>query len=255
MRPFNKILISLLILALFINHAKSARAETVINNCTVLGAAGETYSLANDIFNSNNMSCMRANADNVTLDCGGHVIDSMYINGASGVYAESVKNFTVRNCSLAEWWYGIQFASTTASIVENVNSSYNYWGVYLFGGGANNITRSLFSWNSRDGIWAASASANVIENSTIRQNSYNGIYLSSSSLNNMTGLSVYSNGLSGINISSSSNNTVSLSSIYSNAKNGIFIGASSEGNKAENTTLRLNSVSGVYLQRDRKSVV
>jgi parallel beta-helix repeat protein len=248
MLPTGKILILLFITVLFIAGSKEARAETVINNCSILGAAGETYSLANDVFNSTNMTCMRFNADNVTLDCNGHVLDGIYVNGALAVYADGRTNVTVKNCNLTRWWYGVYLSVTTRSLVENTNSSYNYWGAYLTASSNNNISRSGFFENFRDGILLTTfSSRNTIENSHSRNNDYNGIYIASSHWNNLTGLSVYSNSLSGINISSSSNNTVLLGELYSNTKNGIFMGSSSEGNVIENTTSKSNSVSGVYL--------
>ena len=68
----------LIFIAAFLSGARYASAAD-ISNCSVLNVPNEFYNLTQNVANSTNMTCMRIEADNVTLDCGGHTVDGVHL--------------------------------------------------------------------------------------------------------------------------------------------------------------------------------
>ena len=87
---------------------KSSFALTSLSNCAVLSTPGETYVLTQDIVNSTNTTCFNITANNIVLDCQGHLVDGDGTNGVDGIrilraMPENV-NITIKNCSFQDWF-------------------------------------------------------------------------------------------------------------------------------------------------------
>ena|GEM_PF-5522913 len=118
--------------------ALSAQAQTVINNCSGIynvPGAGK-YVLSNNI--SNNGTCINIAVSNVHIDCRGFSLRGN--TTGSGVNSGiGMTNVTIENCSIYNFSRGIQFATTSNSLLLNNLLMYNAWGVHLWAG-SNNVT-------------------------------------------------------------------------------------------------------------------
>jgi len=136
---------------------------------------------------------------------------------------------------------------TDNSNFTQINSSYNYYGIYLDYSSNNQIINSTSNYNSDTGISLDSSSNNTIINSTSNFNSWDGIYLESSSNNNqIINSTSNSNSICGISLFSSSNNTIINSTFNSNSGTGIYLYSSSNNNTIINSTSNSNFI-GILL--------
>ncbi len=83
-----------------------------INNCMALSVRGRTYLLTSDITSS---YCFYVYANDVVLDCQGHRITGYGIGSGPAVQGSSRNNFTIKNCNITNFDYGINFNSFTNS--------------------------------------------------------------------------------------------------------------------------------------------
>ena len=168
---------------------------------------------------------------------------------------------------------GILAFRTDYSNLTGINSSYNYYGMYLSTSSNNTLTNITANSNSLDGIRLVSSLRNNLTGITIDSNPSSGIYLDGNSdynnltnvMANLTQYTIYltsSNNVvknvtvnwarSGLYLSGSSNNTFtditsSLNDwgIYNGI--GIYIYASSNYNNFTNVIANSNTAYGVYL--------
>lgn len=91
-------------------------SATDISDCTVIDAPG-TYYLTADISDTATSYCMNISADDVYLDCQGHMIDAQQ-TADRGIWivwpSSTTVNITVENCRLQDW-------DTQAAYIENAN--------------------------------------------------------------------------------------------------------------------------------------
>ena len=101
-------------------------------------------------------------ADDVTLNCAGHVIDGSYISLAYGIYVDHTTGVTITDCYVAEFDFGIG-VNTCAGTRLTGNSIHDVVrrGIYLSG----------------------SSTTEVSDNRVLHTQSFEGIYLSNSSNN------------------------------------------------------------------------
>lgn len=127
---------ALIIIGIIIFQINFVSASTEISTCSVLNSAGETYLLTADIINDGSQVCMSIQADNITLDCQGHLIDGDGISGeygtATGYLDDSpYNNVTIKNCVLSDWDYVVFFKnSSNSSILNNILTN-SYYGIDL----------------------------------------------------------------------------------------------------------------------------
>ena len=127
-----KILVTLILLTSFVF------AATTISDCTDLTSAGETYNLNANITNKqpSTVYCMRVSAANIVLNCQNNKIDgndsyAVYSSTKYGVqvlYAGS--NFTLMNCNVSDWYFGIAIEANTTKIYNTILQSGEFSGVY-----------------------------------------------------------------------------------------------------------------------------
>jgi len=155
---FTAIVVTLAVLAVMVANA-SADDIYYIDNCTILDVEGATYYLTVDIINSPYLNpCMRVQAQNVTLDCQGHVIDGMDEMETVGVYSNQY-NTTIKNCVITDWAFGIDYRGSHGLIQNNTLNS-NIYGIILKDGSNNTIYNNLFNNTNNVGFWGSAIYAN-----------------------------------------------------------------------------------------------
>jgi len=222
------------------------------DSCSILGVAGKTYTLLNNISQPtipSNGVCMNITANDVTLDCDGLIIDGS--DDGWGVWAEDVTGITIKNCTFSNWGdggdeAGIYFTQVGNSTIEDVNASQNRNGIFLDSNSDyNNLTGVTANSNSPYGIRMDSSSYHTISNVTADSNSIHGFYFVTSSSNTMSNITANSNSNSGIRFLLGGSTNLSDVTVNSN-QYGVYL-ASSDSNIMSNLTAESNSNSGVYL--------
>jgi parallel beta-helix repeat protein len=230
-------------------HVHFTVYSSSLAGCYELDRAGTIYFLTADIEDSDVTNCMDITANNVTLDCQGHLIDGVDSSSSYGIYinrgSATTTNITVKNCVLTDWRYGAYLYYANNNTVINSTSSSNYYGIYLISSSNNIIINSTSSDNSY-GIYLESSSDNQIINSISDSNNY-GIYLESSSNNTIINSTSNSNNDAGISLSSSFNNTMINLTANNNLVSGISL-SSSNDNQIINLTSNSNGDYGINLE-------
>jgi len=187
MEPRNLILACLALIAL----SGLSTALTNITSCSVLGTAGETYVLQNDIAGSmGNGVCIHITADRVTLLCGGHIIGSddsksdiigirveggratirgcevggyTYDGGIGyGLLAYGYDNLTLEDSSFGKNEIGAHIYSNNA-IIRRCNSTMSSsWGFYAQNSGNARVSDCISSGNGH-GFWCSNCDYAVFE--------------------------------------------------------------------------------------------
>ncbi|CAD6494273.1 MAG: Periplasmic copper-binding protein (NosD) [Candidatus Argoarchaeum ethanivorans] len=91
-------------------------------------------------------------------------------------------NITVKDLTLSHNSKGVLFVYTNNSKIENVNTSNNYYDIYLYSSSNNTLTNNTASNNNRGIYLSHSSNNNTLTNNTANSNN-DGIYLDSSSNN------------------------------------------------------------------------
>ena len=218
--------------------AGGVSASTPVSSCTGITQPGYYY-LAGDIINASG-TCITISAGNVVLDGRGHVIDGTY--RYYGVEAEDVRNVTIKNLSVQEFWTGIHFRNVTSSVIEGTT-----------------ITRSR-----RDGVMLVSSTGNRMSGNIISGNWLGGVELVSSSGNTVEGNTFINNGLMVKDSygNAVANNTVnSMPLVYLENRRNVVVGDAGQviALNSENITVRNLNLSntdvGIYFRNVSYSVV
>jgi parallel beta-helix repeat protein len=220
MKKFLLFAIFLVSLSFLISNVK---AVTYISGCSNLDQEGETYYLTADIIDSSISPCMSISANDVILDCQGHIIDGDGVAGV-GIYVITT-NIKIENCILSGWDVGIYLESSSNNqIINSTFNSNGVDGIYLESSSNNQIINSTFNSNVAAGIHLEfDSNNNIIINSTFNSNGADGIYLESSSNNQIINSTFNSNVAAGIHLSFSSNNQI-YNNLFNNTNNFHFTG-------------------------------
>ena len=175
-------------------------------------------------------------------------------------------NIIIRNLTLMNNMYGVLFAYSDNSRIENVTASDNGDGIYLYYSSNNMLSGNNASNNSGDGIFIGASDNNTLASNTANSNDENSIRLWCSDNNTLADNNVANNGV-GIYLAGSSNNTLSDNTVKNNAygiclgysnnchntivnniflNNGLFVSGTYNENTVENNTV--NGRSLVYLK-------
>ena len=184
----------------------STKPTKAIDSCSNL-TEGIGYYLGSNIIDSQSKACINITANNVTLDCLGHVVDGISAANAYGVLIERATethtNAIIRNCVFMDWTMGIYLHTAMSNEVININATGNaigisifyadysvvrdtsisdssYRGIDIYHGDNSIVTNTTFE-NNEKGIWIQ-ASSNIIANSTFNNNS-EGIHIYSGGYN------------------------------------------------------------------------
>ncbi|WP_342304268.1 NosD domain-containing protein [Methanolobus sp. ZRKC5] len=150
------------------------------------------------------------------------------------VYAINSTNITAKDLELTKGVYGVLFAYTNNSTIQNVNSSGNYRGVRLINSNYAILDNITTRNNTVDGIYFTGSDNNILTNNTVSSNADDGIDLYVSSNNTFINNIVSANADNGIHLSTSSNNALINNTVISNSDIGIVI------YRSGNTTLTEN---------------
>ena len=93
-------------------------------------------------------------------------------------------NITVRRLILTNNGWGVLFAYTDNSRIENVNASNNGYGIYLWHSNNNTLQSNSASYNKYGGVVLSNSNNNTLQSNTVNSNNWCGIYLHSRSDNN-----------------------------------------------------------------------
>ncbi len=121
---------------------------------------------------------------------------------------------------------GVILVRTDFSDLTNINSSNNFYGIYLDSSSNNSVTNNIATRNWYGIYLDSSINGNLINN-IANENSERGIFLVSSSTNNLTDNTANSNHWYGICLSSSSDNNLMNNTATNNSQYGIWLESSS----------------------------
>ena len=192
-------------------------------------------------------------------------------------------NITVKNATLTKNGYGVLFACTSNSRIENVdasgnddgifllhsnnnlllnnnaNSNTDDYGIYLYKSNNNRLTKNTANANNEKGIWLRSSSNNHLTNNTASYNddpySGYGIFLSTDANDNsLTNNTATKNGNDGICLYEGSNrNTLTSNNASANNDDGIYLVGGWPPSTTNDNTLTKNTVysnagDGIFLK-------
>jgi len=239
-----------------------------VTGCRRIDTPG-SYVLKNDILNSNIAKCIEILSSDVTFDGNNFTIDGTDTGSSYGIYAhhtsKTLQNVNIRNVTLTDWNYGLEFYNVNSSSIENTTSNYQTQGFYIIGhylnlaknnasfntvgcsldGNYNNLNHNIFIGNENYGI-QTSNSHNIITYNTLSNTSYQGILLANGARNNtVANNSIINSGWGGIYLfnTGTENNTIVSNSIF-NCQYPLYI------DRASNNTIFNNyfnnTFDGVY---------
>ncbi|VVB73677.1 Periplasmic copper-binding protein (NosD) [uncultured archaeon] len=131
--------------------------------CSAIGPfiENEIYTLTSDIV-SNNV-CFTITADDVTLDCDGHMITA----AGNGIDITG-QHATIKNCNIVADGFGIFFNGASYGTIENNTASSNgIFGIYLTSSSDNTFTNNNISSTIHIGAYIESSSGNTFISNTI----------------------------------------------------------------------------------------
>jgi parallel beta-helix repeat protein len=184
-----------------------APCEMYFSSCQILDRREMTYILTQDIIDSTASTCIGIQADNVTLDCQGHIIGGIGLgSGATGI-GNNRRNVTIKNCKIYQWNVGIMFSSASNSYISNIEFKSNGDGIWFYVSNNNFIENSTFYLNSYSGIRLQSSDYNTITNCKFSENSY-GVYFYGSSYNILKNSIITDSSNAGIGMMAASSNLI-----------------------------------------------
>ncbi|MBI2631458.1 right-handed parallel beta-helix repeat-containing protein [Candidatus Pacearchaeota archaeon] len=200
-----------------------------LSSCSVLNIPNMIYKLNRNVyaFNRNNNivnTCFIIKADNVTFDGSGFKVVGEKSHFNYGITTEKVKNATIKNVLIEDFYYGIFLNDTDNSFIDNSIIQQNFNGIYLTLSSNNKIANSIVNNNTYSGIVVFNGSnLNTITRNKISDHSDgDGILIEKSIGNNINDNKVERN-LQGIDIfDKSSGNNINKNTIGKNG-NGIAI--------------------------------
>jgi parallel beta-helix repeat protein len=187
-----------------------------------------------DFVLANDMTCTAdafvINADNVTLDLGGHTITGPGMGPQTwpqpqldsvGVRTGGHTNVTIRNGTISQFSTGIYFVDMQNSRIEDVVSERNRFGFYLHASKQNAVRRSTVVANIY-GLHMQDANDNLIEGNKLIRQTYNspggfGIYLYRSTGNRIVENTIENNVNWGIWFSDAKGNTIFHNNVSGNS--------------------------------------
>ncbi|MCA9497374.1 MAG: right-handed parallel beta-helix repeat-containing protein, partial [Nanoarchaeota archaeon] len=193
-------MIKIFLIFFFLFVCISVSYSTEISTCSILSSSGY-YNLTADILNSSVAYCLNISANNVELDCQGHLLEG---NGSDwsgrGIYvSRSVQedaNITLKDCRVESWgFYPVTFNNVNNIYVNNLSSSGSYVGGYSL---SFQTTDNVFVNNSRlfdglAGLFIGGSSNVSVSNLLVINNSQRGVILSVVSNSSFYNLTVVDN--------------------------------------------------------------
>ena len=184
-------------------------------------------------------------ANNITLDCGGYLIDGDDTGTDYGIYLNNQNGVSIKNCNVREFYSGIYLSSSSNNILSNIDANSNSNGIHLLSSSNNNLINNIANSNDNSGILLYSSSNNLLINN-IANNNLAGINLYENSSNNfLTNSNFNYNSNTGIGLFHSFSNYIADNTINYNGVYGINLGSSSN-NRISNNEIKENSKYDIY---------
>ena len=247
-----------------------------LTNNTANSNGGEgiyLYKSTNNILTGNTFSANDRNFDIFSWDCSEYIHDIDTTNLVDGkpiyylvneqdqqvpidagfVGVVNSINITVKNATLTKNGYGVLFACTSNSRIENVDASGNDDGIYLYNSNNNLLLNNNANSNTDDnGIYLYKSNNNRLTKNTAKANNEKGIWLQSSSNNNLTNNTASYNDDPnygyGIFLSTDANdNSLTKNTATKNGEDGICLYEGSNRNILTSNNASANNDDGIYL--------
>jgi len=172
--------------------------STTISGCQTLDVENESYELNQDIVQGANSNCFDIIAQNITLDCKGYSITSIYnrtgvysdqfnttvkncdisMGGAGyGVFFQGAYNSTIYNCILNEQARGLYLMEVNSTIIKDVIANNNTFGFSVLHRSDNNFFWNITTNNNTNGFYIYNSSDNIIRGLEAYYNAWAGVYL------------------------------------------------------------------------------
>jgi parallel beta-helix repeat protein len=190
--------------------------------------------ITSDFLLATNMTCTTdafvINADNITLDLGGHTITGPGMGPQTwpqpqldsvGVRTGGHTGVTIRNGTISQFSTGIYFIDMVKSRIEDVTSERNRFGFYIHASNENAIRRSTVVSNIY-GLHLQDANDNLVEGNNLIRQTYNspggyGIYLYRSTGNRIVENTIENNVNWGIWFSDAKGNAIFHNNVSGNS--------------------------------------
>ena len=190
-----------------------------------------------------------------------YVIEGFNITttGSSGIYISgTMKYFTVRNCYVDAFLYGIYIydvADGTATVTNNTCNNNAYFSIKLYASGSSTVANNMCNYNGYSGIFLSSSGSSTVANNICNNNDDYGIYLLFSDNSTITNNTCSNNNnLDGIYLEDSGSSIVTNNTCSNNYLEGIYL-AGSDSSTVTNNTCSNNNGPGIYLEDSDSSTV
>jgi len=182
-----------IITSLFFMLASAPVFAVNLTACAVVSASG-SYTLIENI-TSSSAKCLDITAKDVTLDCLGNAIRGSDAYGSVGVYSDN-DNFALVNCTITDWYIGIQKEGSNNGLIRDSIIRSNSRGISLANSENNRIFNSIITENSQ-GIYVSFSEGNTIYNNLLN-NSNNVAFVGATknkwNATKQKGIKIYSSG-------------------------------------------------------------
>lgn len=215
--------------------------------------------MINDVMNCSGYGLI-IQANNIILDCKGHIIDGKVGRSSFGIFLNGTSNVIIRNCVVTQFTWGIYFNknANNNTLTGNTVVNNNQTGITVNGNSLNRITDNVVSSNTH-GIAIGGApdpavsTYNLISDNMVNNNSLSGIAIGGNSKYNTVAGNTLTNSFRGFWLTSY---TESYDSAYNNLTNntaygntyGFFLFRSAYNVFKDNTVSNNNN--GFYLEQN-----
>ena len=238
-------------------------AETVvISNCTVIDSPGYyvlNQSIINRSLSGTPASCIWITSSDVVFDGAGHVIDGNDSGTTYGIWVSSpnpaviLRNVTVKDAKVTDWYKGIYYRKVENGSIVNCNASSNTGdGIYLEASSGNTLSNNIVTWNAR-GIEFYSSNDITITNNTANNNG-EGIFGGGYNLTIVNNTASFNSGSGGISLWHFYNSVITSNRANHNNHYGIYISSSNKLTITDNIATS-NTLSGIYLSDTNESTL
>ena len=230
----------------------SVVSATDISTCINLSTHNAQYFLTADISDSPEAPCIQIMAENVSLNCQGHIIDGVDTTGANGIAVGNKvtilwNNVTVENCLVSDWDKGIYFQYMNYSVMKdsNVTSCVNY-GAYMYYG-TDNLIYNVNSSVGRFALVMDTQDYSNITNSFADANNGYAMYTSNFRYGLLSNNTLQLGNAGGWGVAQYVNNTLFINNIVKDFARGILIIQDSEAINITHNIILANTGRGMNL--------
>lgn len=189
--------------------AGQAEDATEVGSCTTITEPGE-YVLVSDVENASE-TCIEIEADDVTFDGAGHVIDGSERRFArhTGIRVTDAEDVVVRDVTLTDWGFaGLYLRGVADARVRNVTATDSEFGITVRSSRAVRVEASTATNHSDAGIDLSTTRDSVVADSVVADNQAD-ISLTTASVRNRVVRNAIRDNELGVVLSNADNNVVS----------------------------------------------